>query len=178
MRTLRSLLSLIVLACGASQSLADVSVENRGRWPDSWPIELDPLRASSRTIEGPLGGFLTYEIPFSQRAAFESAWPHLLKVVTAEAPITLVRSPYASKGAASGNSIKAGVLIHRLPLNISTPRAPQDEGSPDGAKRTQGTTNIVLIVDGDIVDLNRIRLPVNVKIHDERFDDRDRPASR
>ena len=79
MRRTAGLLVTVMFAVVAAELFADVSVEDRGSWPDTWPKELEPLRASSRTIEGPLGGFLHYEIPFAERDAFESAWAHLRK---------------------------------------------------------------------------------------------------
>ena len=154
MKRIAFMLAVLLLAGLACQLFADVTVEKRGRWPDTWPKELEPLRAHSRTIEGPLGGFLHYEISFTERDAFESAWPHLLKVKSAETPILLIRSPYTGVGARKGTTIKSGVLISSLPV-------------PEGV----GTTTLVLVVDGDVIDLNRIRLPHNTYIHDDRFKD-------
>lgn len=154
MKRIAFMLAALLLAGLTCQLLADVTIEETGRWPNTWPQELEPLRAHSRTIEGPLGGFLTYEISFTERDAFESAWPHLLKVKSAETPILLIRSPYIGTGALRGTTIKSGVLIGSLPV-------------PEGV----GTTTLALVVDGDVIDLNRIRLPRNTHIQDERFND-------
>ena len=55
-----------------------------GRWPKSWPKELEPLRKQASTWEGVSGreGMVIrkYEIPFANRETFESAWPHILKL--------------------------------------------------------------------------------------------------
>jgi hypothetical protein len=41
---------------------------------------MEPLRKQSRTLEGPKQPLLHHAIPFTDRANFESAWQHLLKV--------------------------------------------------------------------------------------------------
>jgi hypothetical protein len=133
---------------------AEYAIEDRGTWPESWPKELDSLRKQSRTLDGPLPGVLHYQIPFTKREEFESAWPHLLKVKSKGAPIILLRSPYTRLG-----RIDAGVFIH-------TPLA----GAVDPAD-LQRCIYIELIVDGKIVDLNRIPLPADTPIIDQRFKD-------
>lgn len=139
---------------------ADYGVEFRGSWPGNWPKELEGLREQARTLVGPRVLYRNYAIPFKQREAFEAAWPHLLKVKTAGAPITLRRAPSFWLG----DEPKAGVCIH-------TP--PEGEAPIEDAKNANGqwerTIHIELIVDGDIVDLNRIPLPPNTPIIDERF---------
>src|SRR5687767_6020529 len=57
MKRIAGLLVTLLLAVVTAQLFADVSIEDRGSWPDTWPKEFEQLRASSRTIEGPLGGF-------------------------------------------------------------------------------------------------------------------------
>jgi hypothetical protein len=110
-----------------------------------------------------------HHIPFTERDDFEAAWPQLLKVKTKGAPIVLVRSPgeHWHFGKA-----KAGVLIHCPPGGVDPdePRLPKPEFE---GRRGQWlwTTHIELVVDGKIVDLNRIRLPAGTPIIDERFKD-------
>ena len=111
---------------------ADYTGTDQGKWPTSWPAELEPLRKQSRTLEGPLQPLLHYAIPFTKRDEFESAWPHLLKDKSKEAPIADGRD-------AKGNWEK---IIY-----------------------------IGLIVDGEIIDLNRIPLPADTPIINERFKD-------
>jgi hypothetical protein len=138
----KSVLALAVVTASliASVCFAMYSVADRGLWPDSWPKQLDPLRPQARTLDH--GDFTVYEIPFTQRAEFESAWPHILTVKSEHAPLVLLSSPDKRLG----DSIAAGVRIFR-----------------------RARIEIELIVDGDIVDLNRIPLPADAPIIDERF---------
>jgi hypothetical protein len=124
------------------------TVEDRGSWPESWPKELEGLREQSQTLVGPLEPLVHYAIPF-------------LKVKTPGAPIVLRRGP--SLGF-DGDKWKAGVCIHTPPEG----EAPIADATKAGGRREQ-TIYIDLIVDGDIVDLNRIPLPPDTPIVDERF---------
>jgi hypothetical protein len=137
-------------------------VENRGSWPESWPKELEGLREQSRTLVGPEVLLRHYAIPFAQREAFEAVWLHLLKVTSPGAPIVLRRAPSFWLGDES----KAGVCIHTPPES----EAPLADAKKANGHREQ-TIYIELIVDGEIVDLNRIPLPPDTPIIDERFKD-------
>ena len=99
---------------------------------------------------------------------FESAWPHILTAKSKGAPVFLVRGPNYFLG----DQAKAGV-VHSPPLgqaaNPATPEAPMN--SPNLRERWLYTTYIELVVDGDVVDLNRIPLPADTPIIDERFKD-------
>ena len=142
--------------CAACSVHADYSVTGKGTWPQSWPKELEPLRKQASTFEGPLAPHQHYAIPFTKREEFESAWPHILKVKSKGAPVRLVRGPNFFLGAHS----KAGVVVHCSPSGqAGNPAAP---GVP---------IYIELVVDADIVDLNRIPLPADTPIVDERFRD-------
>jgi len=78
----------------ASLCLALVGIRYEGDWPDTWPKELDPLRAQARTLDVGTGIQQTvYEIPFTSREEFEAAWPHILAVKSEGAPLILVKSP-------------------------------------------------------------------------------------
>lgn len=108
-----------------------------------------------------------YKIPFTQREEFEAAWPQFLKIKSKGAPIFLVRAPKTDF-----MDIKpAGVLIHSPPAN--TDRAANPElplpGERTERSRWMWTTYIELVVDGQIVDLNRIPMPKDTPIIDERF---------
>lgn len=127
---------------------ADYTFENRGSWPESWPKELEPLREKSRTLVGNRVLFRHYAIPFAKREAFESVWPYILKVKGKGTSIRLLRGPNFFLGGDSN----AGVVI----------RCPPDGESDEPAQ-------VWLVVDGDIVDLNRIPLPPDTPISDERF---------
>lgn len=63
-----------------------------------------------------------------------------------------------------GDESKAGVCIHTPPEG----EAPIEDAKKANGRRGQ-TIFIELIVDGDIVDLNRIPLPPDTPIIDERF---------
>ena len=137
-------------------------VTESGTWPESWPKELEPLRAQSRTLEGPKEPLLHFAIPFTEREAFEAAWPHLLTVKSQGAPIVLKRGPSYWLGKKSN----AGVCIHTPPAG-EAPTTDVDE--IDG--NWERTIYIELIVDGEIVDLNRILLPPDTPIIDQRFEE-------
>ncbi|CAN5509029.1 hypothetical protein BH10PLA2_BH10PLA2_10690 [soil metagenome] len=148
---------LLLLVCPL---YADYDVKNGGAWPDDWPKELAALREQSRTFEGPTRPSLHYAIPFNKRDEFEAAWPHLLKVKSKGAPIMLRRGPSFWLG----KEKNAGVCVHTPPLG----QAPIKDGK-DAKGNWEKTIYIELIVDGDIVDLNRIQLPPDTPIIDERF---------
>ena len=146
--------------CAASSVYALYLVNDEGQWPKDWPKELEPLRKQSRTLVGPEVQYQHYAIPFTKRDEFESAWPQLLKVKTTGAPIVLKRGPSFWLGDKS----TAGVCIHTPPAG----EAPIPDGKAVNGNWEQ-TIYIELIVDGNIVDLNRIPLPADTPIIDERF---------
>ena len=161
-----SLATIAILAVG-STAFALYSVADTGTWSKTWPAELEPLRKQSRTLVGPTVECQHYAIPFTKREQFEAAWPHLLKVKTKGAPIFLVRGPNFFLGDG-----KAGVVVHCPPegqaKNPATPEAPIP-GVENPHVRWMNTTYIELVADGEIVDLNRIALPPDTLIVDERF---------
>jgi hypothetical protein len=167
-RTIAFLAAIAFLTGAPSYAL--YSVSDKGEWPNSWPKELEPLRKQARTLVGPVGPNRHYAISFTKREEFESAWPHILKVKTKGAPIFLVRGPNFFLG----DRAKAGVVVHCPPLgqadNPATPEAPIP-GVTNMGQRWSFTTYIELVIDGDIVDLNRIPLPADTPIVDERFKD-------
>jgi hypothetical protein len=146
----RTIVFLAAIAfCAVGPAYALYSVSDKGEWPKSWPKELEPLRKQARIYEGPLAPDLHYAIPFTKREEFESAWPHLLKVKSKGAALCLVRAPNFFLG----EHPKAGVVVHCPPLG------------------QEGTTYLELVVDEEIVDLNRIPLPADTPIIDQRFKD-------
>ena len=140
----RTALLAAIACCAAGSAYAFSEGGPGGTWPKSWPKELEPLRKQAWTWVGGIAMNTSYAIPFATREEFESAWPHILKVKSKGASITLKRGPHVHVETAK----TAGVLI--LPLS---------------------DTSIVLVVDGEIVDLNRITLPADTPIIDERFKD-------
>ena len=168
MKRTAAIVSLIALAamCTAAYALYDVS--DTGDWPQDWPKEMEPLRKQARTLVGPTLPSQHFAIRFEKREDFEAAWPHILKVKTEGAPIVLVRG----ENFFLGKGQKAGVIIHTPPagqkVNPDTPKAPK--------RRTEHpaldwfyANYIELVVDGEIVDLNRIPLPEDTPIIDRRF---------
>lgn len=119
-----------------------------GEWPDSWPEELEPLRKQAWTWEHDFNG-KSFDIPFTSREEFEAAWPHLLAVKDKGASITLLRGKHLRVD----NEDAPGVCMYPYPYG----------------KDQKMLMTIRLVVDGDIVDLNRIELPPDAPIIDERF---------
>lgn len=136
---------------------------DKGIWPEGWPKELDPVRKQARTYEGPKVLNRHYLIPFTSREEFEAAWPHFLKVKAKGAPIILLRGPKTDF-----MEIKpAGLIVHTPPVDRDK-RANAEAPIP-GQGDVMNATSIELVVDGNIVDLNRIPLPADTPIVDERF---------
>jgi hypothetical protein len=167
MKRTTAFLAAIAL-CAVGPAYAVYSLSDQGEWPKSWPKELEPLRKQSRTLVGPMVAHRHFAIPFTKREEFESAWPHILRVKSKGAPILLVRGPNFFL-----DEHKAGVVVHEAlgrtdkPVNSEVPI----EGVTNPRERWMYTTYIELIVDGEIVDLNRIPLPADTPIIDERFKD-------
>lgn len=170
---MKRILAMVVAiaVCLVGPAYALYSVSEHGDWPKSWPQELEPLRAHSRTLVGPQFAARHFAISFSNRDEFEAAWPHLLAVKSKGAPIFLVRG----ENFFLGEGKQAGVVVHCPPEgqwdNPATPEAPID-GVQEPHMRWMNTNHIELVVDGDIVDLNRIPLPENTPIIDERFEEK------
>ncbi len=153
-------------ACSAAYGL--YTVTDTGTWPKSWPAELEPLRKRARTLVGPEVELRHYAIPFSKREEFEAAWPHLLKVKTNGAPVFLVRGPSFYLG----DRATAGVVVHCPPERRGADPAPAEAPIPGVEHlrtRWMNTTYIELVVDGQVVDLNRVPLPPDTPVVDERF---------
>jgi hypothetical protein len=165
-RTIAFVAAIALCAVGSVHALYEVF--DKGTWPKSWPKELEPLRKHVRTLQGEFG-YRHYEIPFTKRQEFEAAWPHILKVKSKGAPIILVRGPKTDFF-----SIKpAGVLIHSPSAGTDKRANPEEPllGQTNARTTWMNTTFIELVVDGKIVDLNRIPLPADTPIIDERFKD-------
>ena len=149
MRTKAACLAVASVFALGSTAYALYLVTNEGTWPKDWPAELDPLRKQARTLVGPEVHYQHYAIHFTSREEFEAAWPHLLEVQTPGASVVLVRGPNFFLGKEN----IAGVVVHSPPAG------------------QVGSNSIELVVDGDIVDLNRIPLPADCPIIDKRFQD-------
>lgn len=166
MKRITALLVAIVFCAVCSSVYGLYEFIDRGTWPKSWPAELEPLRKQSRTYSGPMIAQLHYQIPFAKREDFEAAWPHLLAVKSKGAPVILLRGPHTWL-----DTVKAGVVIHCPPEKTDRRVNPEEPiaGVINVRERWMNTNYIELIVDGGIVDLNRIPLPADTPIVDERF---------
>lgn len=149
----------LVAAAAIAVSVAGTAVAlsvggQGGTWPQTWPKELEPLRKQAWTWDrdwGPRESLTSYHIPFANRDQFEAAWPHLLKVKDKGSPLTLLSGEHLH--VKEGKT--AGVIIYP-PLKSQT-------------TGPLSVTRIELVVDGNIVDLNRIPLPMDARIIDKRF---------
>ena len=152
----------VCAVCCTAYALYEVS--DTGDWPDSWPDELEPLREHSLTFVGPHFDYQHFAMRFDDRDTFEAAWPHILQVKTEGAPIILVRG----ENYFLGEGQAAGVIVHSPPAGQDDPPAPiPDLDNP--RVQWMHTNYIELVVDGEVVDLNRLELPPDTPIIDERF---------
>ena len=167
MKRITVFLAAIAFCAVCSSVYAIYSISDQGTWPKSWPKELEPLRKQSRTFNGPMVSQDHHEISFTNRDDFESAWRHILKVKSKAAPVILVRGPSRL------SNMKAGVWIHCPPVQKDNQLMPEVPlaGDLNDPERWMYTTYIELVVDGNIVDLNRIPLPKDTPIIDHRFGD-------
>ena len=151
---------IVALLCGFLSSTAyGILVVGQGNWPQAWPQELHSLRKQSTTIAGPSLAQQKHIIPFTEREQFEAAWPHLLKVRTPGSAITL-RLVSSTKPTGSGQRAHPRVLVQVSPR-------PREQPATD--VRPEDSVTIVVYVDGNIINLNRIELPADTPIIDERF---------
>ena len=160
-----SMIFISAFLCLANLSFSMYSVSDEGAWSESWPQELEHLRKQSRTLVGPMIDQQHHEISFTKRKDFEEAWPHILKVKSKGAPIILVRKTEFFQ-------VKpAGVLIHTPPQGQDKSIHPEKPLLNQERVRStwMWTTYIELVIDGEIVDLNRIPIPSDTPIIDERF---------
>jgi hypothetical protein len=172
MKPATGLVAVVVFSAACSVYATYIAYDGRaydqGAWPESWPKELEPLRTQSRTIESGLLELPTHVISFTNRRGFESAWPHVLKVKGKGAPLVLLRGPVNHW---HFGKIRAGVLIQSPPRGTAdaVDREAPIPGATDLRMRWMWTNYIELVVDGKLVDLNRIPLPADTPIIDERF---------
>jgi hypothetical protein len=191
------------LFVSATLVLASTAIAPHGRWPETWPKELEVFRARATTLSvGMANQETAYEIPFESREEFEAAWPHILSLRSKGSPIILQPGP--TRYSSIPPTIKAGVMI-LCPCSPGTgplladgtllrsgPPWPDSIKSPSGelpeyvvaenGKWVPYTTDIdarlgaqlgfhyrarvdvMLIVDGDIVDTNRLAFPEGVNL--------------
>ena len=194
-------LTVIVILCAAT-SLAVMTVGEYGTWPDTWPEELEACRKQAKTYEFMSGtNKNVYEIPFGDREDFEKAWPYIVSLKSKGAPLILEKGPSKYKSfkltvgvrilspptdglyrSADGKHVSPGPpwpdsiksASGELPEYVKVKAGkwvPADEDLTKGLL-VRARQDIMLVCDGDIVDLNRIPLPANTPIIDRRFKDR------
>lgn len=225
--------SLVAMAmlCLAANARGAIFPQDHGAWPADWPSELEPLRATSRTIGVGTGiQENIYEIPIADRETFEKVWPVILKLHTHGGRILLTKAGeashpnwgeilnnkqatvriYAPSGGFMSNEaadpnaqvdydglVKEGKALKadapwpaelvgkngELPEYVIARKGEDGRmvwkaADPYGAgdQRFEGFYNrarvdIELVVDGEIIDLNRTRLPSESTVRDQRFDE-------
>ena len=145
--------------------------------------ELEPLRKDAwtwshgRVHEGIAWG--SYDIAFKTREEFEAAWPYILKLHGKGVSVTLLRGPHVRVWKTRpAKSQTAGVRI-MFSTKMDKKRPPKIKLEKTTFSKTGGVfatectvRGIELVVDGKIVDLNRIRLPAGTQIIDKRFPER------
>jgi hypothetical protein len=185
-----------------------------GAWPEDWPAELEPLRATSRTIDVATGiQEKVYVIPVADQATFDAVWPAVRKLLKPGAALTLYRkgpSPPTGWGGLLSNeqtAIRIFAPCHgttrRDNMELSTgPPWPASIVGKDGElpefvvaeKGAEGRLawvaadprekpdkhrgfyyrariDVDLVVDGETIDLNKVKLPDDARIEDCRFRD-------
>ncbi len=215
--------ALLLVLFASWEAKALVIPSDEGKWPTSWPKELESLRKRAKTLDVATGTQEhIYTIPFETRAEFEKFWPILMKLRTPGSPLTLSKVGETDKGWGKllsnstpcvrikgpsggylGGSAKVGGQIDLKELEAGTmlftgtpwPKelvGPQGElpeyvsAVPiDGGKLTwksieqipeekrgfhnRARVDIEIVIDGEIIDLNHIRLPQDALIVDRRF---------
>lgn len=179
---------LVVLAglacCGIS--FAAIRGSDHGAWSSDWPKELEPYRERASTIqEAPLTGGYIYTIPFADRADFEKIWPVLMNLKSKGAPLILRSGGFElrrggqidvngeNKEYCSGwqEGTYPGVKIY-APSKSLYPKSSSTYTNAEAFDRSsmgRSTVEIELFVgDGKVIDLNRIRLPAETPIIDNR----------
>ncbi len=175
-------LSPLLMALAITDAVAVVGVNDRGNWPEKWPKELEPLREASRTIDVATGlQQKIYEIPIPDRTTFEKVWPAVLEVRTPGSPLTLYRKatpPPKAWGHFLSNKgeIPEWAVMTKGDDGRSrwVPADPWNEkpGDPRGFYH-RVRIDVELVVDGEVIDLNRVAFPEGVAVFDRRFDAED-----
>jgi len=187
--------SVVVLFCVLFSGLCFAAeMLNTGRWPASWPKELEPYRKVARTVDVACGiQEKAYEIPIDSRDEFEKMWPYILKLMTKGSLLIIEKSPSTYWM----STLEVGVRILAPPDHVV--------GLPDGTKleaklpwpdyikspsgelpeyvtpkygkwtpwpqldqlhgdRYRARVDIVLVTDGKVIDPNRISLPLGTSV--------------
>ena len=225
MKRIVGLLALVLVLSASWEAMALIIPSDEGKWPASWPKELESLRKKSKTLDVATGTQEhIYTIPFENRDEFEKLWPVLVKLRTPGSPITLTRTSTVDAGWGKflpndkpcvrikgptggylGGSAQVGGQIDLKELEAGTMLFvgvpwPQEiigakgelpeyvsEIKTENGKRTwkplsqtpdadrgfhfRARIDIELVLDGTVIDLNRIAIPNDAHIVDRRFAD-------
>ena len=202
MRRTNLIVAVLAVAL-ASAAVAMISTQKGRPFPASWPAELAAYQAQATKVDVMHGIQETvYEIPFANSDEFAKAWPYLLKLKSKGAPLILENSPstYSVSGSKMSAGVRVlwpadGFTVIPDGSRLSTQGPwPDSILSASGALpeyvveengkwvpfkgqqqgfRNRARVDIMLMVDGEIVDLNKIALPADTPIIDHRtFADR------
>ena len=82
--------ALILFLFVSREVSALVMMSDEGKWPVTWPQELESLRKRAKTLDVATGiQEHISTIPFENRDEFEKLWPVLMKLRTPGSPLTL-----------------------------------------------------------------------------------------
>ena len=148
-----------------------------------------------------------YEIPFVSREEFEKAWPHILTLKSKGAPIILEQSPstYSRSGSTMSTGVRilwpSGGTVTvtngtRLEAKAPWPESARTVGGelaeyvviengkwvPFAGGEPRGFLNrarvdIMLVIDGKVIDPNRIEFPKGTPLVDQRPKDEQKGVS-
>ena len=217
------LIAILLILFVSLESKAFVITFDEGKWPVSWPKELETWRKRAQTIDLATGmQEHMYLLHFKNRDEFEKLWPVLTTLRTPGSPLTLskvgtvakgweglfsntkpcvrIRAPngsYLGGKVANGDQVDLKELEARSmlfagapwPEELIGPKGELPEYVTDiqlaGGKRHwkpidprvdkalgflhRARVDLELVIDGEIIDLNRIALPKDAQIIDLRF---------
>lgn len=161
-------LSVLLIFFGTlcmTSAFAHIEYRAGGNWPKNWPEELEVLRPQSKTgyASGATPEATYYEIPFNVREDFEKAWPAIVRLTSKESTLILC-SPGESAVAQVTIRCPAGAKYKRLG---SGEYVISERPSPLQPEH-QTQVDVILAIDGKVIDLNRIRFPDNIRVIDYR----------
>ena len=223
MKRIVVIVAMLLVLFASWEARALIIPSDEGKWPTSWPKELESLRKRAKTLDVATGTQEhIYTIPFETREEFEKFWPILMKLRTPGSPLTLskvgaddkgwgkflsnakpcvrIKGPtggYAGGTAKIGGQIdlkelEAGTMLFAgtpWPKELVGPHGelpeyvtavPVEGGKltwksieqiPEGKRgfHNRARVDIEIVIDGEIIDLNHIRLPQDALIVDRRF---------
>jgi hypothetical protein len=193
----RRLYGLVLWAAlaGSGVCFAMIWGQDTGAWSADWPKELEPYRKRASSMsERPIGGGVVYTIPFADQRDFEKMWPVILSLKSKGAPLILRSGGVEMKRQWNFGSTPEPQSGDSSALRVSRTEqrpegvypgvkifAPQASLFPKGSsghvnaaasdRSTMGRSTVeveLFVGDGQVVDLNRIRLPEETPIVDRR----------